>query len=84
MFVNDGDRKLSVSVDTDYTHKNNDGRSMLAFLQPELASETINLFKDIQGAIAMTENPINGGREKCFNVRYNFIRELVEHNVLSI
>ena len=55
-------------VDADYANKDNDGRSVsgvavmvggtvtkavLNFLQLELASETIDLFEDNQGAIAI-------------------------------
>ena len=57
---------------------------MLDFLQPELASETVDLFEDNQGAIAIAENPISGGQTKHIDVRYHFIRELVEHKVLNI
>ena len=57
---------------------------MLDFLQPELANETIDLFEDNQGAIAIAENPISGGRTKHIDVRYHFIRELVERKVLNI
>ena len=57
---------------------------VLNFLQPELASETIDLFEDNQGAIAIAENPISGGRTKHFDVRYYFIRESMEFRVLNI
>ena len=57
---------------------------MLDFLQPELANETIDLFEDNQGAIAMAENPISGGRTKHIDARYHFIRELVEGKVLKV
>ena len=50
-------------------------KAVLDFLQPELASETIDLFEDNQGAIAIAENPISGGRTKHIDVRYHFIRE---------
>ena len=50
---------------------------VLRSTQPELASETIGLFEDKQGAIAIAENPISGGRTKHIDVRYHFIRELV-------
>ena len=54
------------------------------FLQPELANETIDLFEDNQGATAIAENPISGGRTKHIDVRYHFIRELVERKALNI
>ena len=59
-------------------------KDVLDFLQPELANETIHLFEDNQGAIAIAENPISGGRTKHIDVRYHFIRELVERKVLNI
>ena len=52
-------------------------KAVLDFLQPELASENIDLFEDSQGAIAIAENPISGGRPKHIDVRYHFIRKLV-------
>ena len=57
---------------------------MLAFLQPQLVGRRIDLFEDNQGAIAMAENPISGGRTKHIDVRYHFIRELVKHKVFAI
>ena len=59
-------------------------KAVLDFLRPELASETIDLFEDNQGAIAIAENPISGERTKHIDVRYHFIRELVERRVLNI
>ena len=50
-------------------------KAVLDFLQPELANETIDLFEDNQGPIAIAENPISGGRTKHIDVRYHFIRE---------
>ena len=59
-------------------------KAVLDFLQPELASETIDLFEDNQGAIAIAENLITGGRTKHIGVRYSFIRELVDRKILNI
>ena len=59
-------------------------KAVLDFLQPELTNETIDLFEDNQRATAIAENPISGGRTKDIDVRYHFIRELVEHEVLNI
>ena len=57
-------------------------KTVLDFLQPELASEAIDLFEDNQGATAVAENPISGRRTKHVDVRYHFIREMVERKVL--
>ena len=53
-------------------------------MHPWLVQETIDLFKDNQGAIALAENSISGGRTKHIDVRHHFIRELVERKVLSV
>ena len=39
-------------------------KAVLDFLQPELASDTIDLFQDNQRTIAIAENTISGGRTK--------------------
>ena len=59
-------------------------RAVLDFLQPQLVGRIIDLFEDNQGAIAMAENPISGGRMKHVDMRYHFIRELVKHKVIAI
>ena len=59
-------------------------KAVLDFLQPQFADETIDVFEDDQGAIAIAENPISGGRTKNIDVRYHFIRELLERKVLNI
>ena len=59
-------------------------KAVLDFLQPELANEIIDLFEDNQGVIARAENPISGGRTKHIDVRYHFIRELVERKLFDI
>ena len=58
-------------------------KAVLDFLQPELASETIELFEYNHGAIAMAANPISGGQTKPIDARYHFVRELVERKVLN-
>ena len=55
-------------------------KAVLDFLQPELASETNDLSQGSQEA----ENSFSGGRTKHIDVRYYFIRELVEREVLNI
>ena len=59
-------------------------RAVLAFLQPQLVGRITHLFEDNQGATAMVENPISGGRTKHIDVRYHFIREQVKHKVIAI
>ena len=55
-------------------------RPVLDFWPPNLASETIDLFEDNQGATAIAESPISGGRTKHIDVRYLFIRELFDED----
>ena len=59
-------------------------RAVLAFLQPQLVGRIIDLFEDNQGVITMAENLISGGRTKHIDVRYHFIRGLVEHKMIAI
>jgi hypothetical protein len=54
-------------------------RVLLAFLQPQLVGGIIDVFEDIQDAIATTESPVSEGRTKHIDVRYHFIREVVKH-----
>ena len=42
------------------------------------------LFEDNQGATTIAEKPISEGRTKHIDMRYHFIRELVERKVLNI
>ena len=39
---------------------------------------------DNQGAVAIGENPIGGGRTKHIDVRHHFVRELVERRDFSV
>ena len=54
------------------------------FLQPQISGRTVDVFEDNQGAIALAENPMSAGRTKHIDVRYHFIRELVEKKVLRM
>ena len=59
-------------------------KAVLDFMQPGLVRVIIDLFEDNQGAIAIAENPISGGRTKHIDDRHDFNRELVERKVLSV
>ena len=59
-------------------------RAVLAFLRPRLVGRIIDLSEDNQGAIAMADNPISGGRTKHIDVRSHFTRELVKHKMIAI
>ena len=59
-------------------------KAVLEFLQPQISGRTVDVFEDNQGAIALAENPMSAGRTKHIDVRYHFIRELVEKKVLRM
>ena len=44
----------------------------------------ITLMEDNEGAKATTENPLGSGRSKYIDVRWHFIRELVEKKELKL
>jgi len=50
----------------------------------KLASTTITLFSDSQGAIALANNPISFKRNKHIDVKFHFIREHVQKGVLRL
>ena len=59
-------------------------RAVLVFLRPRLVGRIIDLSEDNQGAIAMADNPISGGRTKHIDVRSHFTRELVKHKMIVL
>ena len=56
---------------------------VLDFLQAELAGGIVDLFEANQGAIAIAEKPNKRGGTKHIDVRYHFMRELVELKSLT-
>ena len=58
--------------------------AVLDLLYPSLVGETIGLFEDSQGAIAMAENPMSGEQTKNIEVRHHFINELEESRAISV
>ena len=57
-------------------------RSEIFFMQPNMYE--ITLMEGNEGAKAMAENPLSSGRSKHIDVRWNFIRELVEKKELKV
>ena len=57
-------------------------RSVMFFMQPNVYE--ITLMEDNEGAKAMAENPFSLGRSKHIDVRWHFIRELVEKKELKV
>ena len=54
----------------------------LGFPQP--AATPIEILADNTGAIALTRNPVNHKRNKHIDIRYHFIRELVETGTVVV
>ena len=59
-------------------------RQVWRFMLPEMKMPCVPLFEDNQGAIKIAQNPINNSNSKHIDVRYHFIRELVESREISI
>ena len=57
-------------------------RSVMSFMQPNVYE--IALMEDNEGAKAMAENPLSSGRSKHIDVKWHFIRELVEKIELKV
>ena len=62
-------------------------RSVLSFMQPRKnkvnsdvyeIENKIEILEDNEGAKAMAENPLSSGRSKHIDVRWHFLRDLVE------
>ena len=57
-------------------------RSVVSFMQPNVYE--ITLVKDNEGAKAMAGNLLSSGRSKHMDVRWHFIRELIEKKELKV
>ena len=57
-------------------------RSVMSFMQPNMYE--ITLMEDNEGAKAMAEIPLSSGRSKHIDVRWHFVRELVEKKELNV
>ena len=57
-------------------------RSVISFMQPNVYE--ITLMENNEGVKAMIENPFSSGRSKHIDVRWHFIRELVEEKELKV
>ena len=57
-------------------------RSVLSFMQPKSKVNSnvyeIEILEDNEGAKAMAENPLSSGRSKHIDMRWHFLRDLVE------
>ena len=57
-------------------------RSVMSFMKPNVYK--ITLMEDNEGTKAMAKNPLSSGRSKHIDVRWHFIRELVEKKELKV
>eukprot|EP00742_Colponemidia_sp_Colp-10_P002552 GILJ01002727.1.p2 GENE.GILJ01002727.1~~GILJ01002727.1.p2 ORF type:complete len:509 (+),score=47.37 GILJ01002727.1:627-2153(+) len=46
--------------------------------------DSISIFSDSQGAIALGKNPVNHSRTKHIDIQHHFIRDLIESNVIAM
>ena len=46
--------------------------------------ESFRIFCDNQSAIDLSKNPVHHGRSKHIDIRYHFIRDLIENNFCSL
>ena len=47
-----------------------------------IGQKNIEIFYDNQSAICLAKNQVNHGRTKHIDVRYHFLQEIVEGNIL--
>ena len=57
-------------------------RSTMSFMLPNVYE--ITLMEDNEGVKTMTENPLSSGGSKHIDLRWHFIRELVEKKELKV
>ena len=58
-------------------------RSVISGMRPGVAF-SIELFKDNAGVIAVTANPLSSGKSKHSDVRWHFIRDLVNTKPITV
>jgi hypothetical protein len=58
-------------------------RNLLLDIGFEQSNATV-LYEDNQGAIELARNPKHRGRSKHIDIRYHFVRELLQRNVISV
>ena len=59
-------------------------RGVLVFVMPSLGAPSIEVFEDKKGATDLAKKPLSSFNSKHINVRYHFLRELVETGDLSV
>ena len=57
---------------------------MLQFLRPSKKPRKIDVLEDIEGAIALAENPLSSSRSKHIDVRHHFLRNLTEEGMIEV
>ena len=58
--------------------------AVLSFSSPELSGSCVRALEDIQGGIALAENPLSSAWSKHIDVRFHFVRELLRANKIDI
>ena len=59
-------------------------RQVLRFLRPGHKEKRVTIFEDNEGAISLASNRLASARSKHIDVRYHFLRELVEQKQIAI
>ena len=59
-------------------------RQVLRFLRPGHKEKRVTVFEDNEGAISLASNRLASARSKHIDVRYHFLRELVEQKQIAI
>ncbi len=59
-------------------------RQLLKSLAPEIPCDSILIYEDNQGTIALANNPVNLQRAKHIDIRYHFIRDEVNKGSVEL
>ena len=59
-------------------------KAILCFLVPELYEQCFNVHVDNAGAIALANNPLSSVRTRHMDVKFHFLRALVQSNTISV
>ena len=59
-------------------------KQVLQDLNEDVEVETVQLFGDNQGSLALTKNPSNHSRTKHIDVKFHFIRDCYTSRVIDI
>ena len=57
---------------------------LLSYIDPDCNDDSISINEDNQSAICIAKNPKNNGRTKHIDIKYNFIRELINDGKINV